>query len=787
MGTNKLPFSLRPLVLATCAAPVAIVFSLGVYAQQIEEVTVTAQKRAESAQDVPISVNAITGDQIRASGAGNLEGLSDSIPNVDIADSPGVTRVVIRGLGSGTGNAAFEQSVGMFVDGIYASRAALFQAPFLDVERVEVLKGPQGVLFGKNSIAGALSLVSNRPTESFDAEISASYDFEYGSRELTGFASGPVADGLYARVAARVSDEAGYMDNALSDEEVPATEMGVVRAMLLWEPGPDTEVLVKVESSKLNENGTNWQVFADYSEGTFPYQLKNVPGYTPPSQSLALGAASYLQSSAAGEDFIYDDTAYINEIGHLDQDADNVTLEMTHQLGEYELVYLLGYGKYDREQFSDQDFTAAGVANNLAIESFEQVSHEFRIASPQGNVLDYIAGLYFLDRTLSQDAYQDGFGSVPALSFSTDAGYEEDSTSYAAFGQVTWNIADDWRASLGLRYSKEDKDASNSRFNRVYQSEQSLAENDPYRYAVVGALLNRRDFAYHDERSEENLDPALNIQWDFNESSMAYLSWVKASKAGGFNTNETGGDLDNFSFEPESAKSIEAGIKTDFLGGRARLNTAVFRTEFDDLQVGAFDSTANGFVVKNAAKAVSQGVELEGLFALTDSVMIGGTTAYLNAEYRDFSASCPNNWVQAAKLDCYQNPNGPTGNMIQDLDGVQLDNAPKVTAALFADYSRQVMGNLLFGTRLDASYKGETSLDFSQDENLFADAYWRLNLRASLASEADTWDIALTAFNLTDEQPATFGGQEFLLPGVYWLNRARGREVELSLTYRFGQ
>ncbi len=774
-----------PAGMAACVAAVGLATATGAFAQALEEVVVTAQKRVESAQDVPISILAFSGEQLQLSGAGNLEGLSDSIPNVDIADSPGVTRVVIRGLGSGTGNAGFEQSVGMYVDGIYASRAALFQSPFLDLERIEVLKGPQGVLFGKNSIAGALSLVSNRPTDAFAAEITGSYEFEYDSKELEGFVSGPLMEGLSARLAARASEDDSYMENRFHGDGVPKTDTGVARGMLLWDAGATTEVLLKVETSSVDEDGSNWQVFADYSPGTFPYELANNPAYVPPTQILGLGAAIYQLAAGAGEDFAFNNHSWPNDREQLEQDADNVTLQVTQGLGDYEFVFLLGYGGYNRDQYNDQDFTATSVSSARQQENFDQYSYEMRFTSPQGETLEYIAGLYYLDRDFKHDLNQDGFGFNPALAFSTTGKYRETSTSYSAFTQVTWNISERWRSSAGVRYSEESKDATSTKFNRVYQSHESLAQSNPALYALLGTLINRRDFAYGDDIDESNVDPAFNLQWDFSEAGMAYLSWVKASKAGGFNTNETAGDLDNFSFEPEDATSTELGVKTNLLGGRARLNAAVFYTEFDDLQVGAFDP-ANGFVVTNAAKARSRGIEIETLFAATESITLGATGAYLKAEYREFTASCPNNKVQAAKLDCYPNPNSPTGNLVQDLKGVQLDNAPEVSATMFADYSIPVLNGLRFGSRLDASYKDETSLDFSQDENLFANDYWRFNLRLSLASMAENWTVALTAFNLTDEQPAAFGGQEFLLPGVYWQNRARGREVALSATYRFG-
>lgn len=781
MNVANCGFSVRAIALA-----IASCSSVVTYAQGLEEVIVTAQKRAESAQDVPISINALSGDQIRLTGAGNLEGLSDSLPNVDIADSPGTTRVVIRGLGSGTGNAGFEQSVGMFVDGIYASRAAIFQAPFLDLERIEVLKGPQGVLFGKNSIAGALSLISNKPGEEFEAEISGSYEFEYESHEVSGVLSGALSDSLYGRVAAKTSQDGPYLDNALLADKVPASEADVIRGVFVWDATDSSEVMLKIESGQLRERGANWQTFADYSEGTLPDLVESDPDFAPPTPVIGIGATIYSLAREAGEDFQRDDTSFINEKDRLDQETESLTLQVTHALGAHELTYLFGYGSYDRDKFGDQDFTAPTVVKTRTEDTFEQYSHEIRVASPLGERFEYVTGLYYLDRDFEVDTTQDIFGFSPLLAFTSLGEFREKSTSYSAFGQGTWNISDTWRANFGLRYSEEQKEASNARLSAVYETSDSLLEAEPGKYALIQALFNRPIFGYEEDRDEYSLDPAFSVQWDYSPSGMAYFSWTRATKAGGFNAAETSGLIEDFSYEPEKAESFEIGLKADLVDGRARLNAAIFRTEFDDLQVGAFDPTVNGFVVTNAAEAVSQGVELEGLLAISDHLTLGGNAAYLDAKYDRFTAGCPGNWVEAARLDCYQDPGSNEDRLIQDLDGVQLDNAPEVTAALFLDYSSMIGSAVVFGSRLDAYYKDDTTLDFSQDSNLKEDDFWRLNLRLSLDAADDAWTVALSVFNLSDERPATFGGQEFVTPGVYWTNRGRGREVQLSATYRFG-
>nr|WP_321440599.1 TonB-dependent receptor [uncultured Hyphomonas sp.] len=770
--TSTIALLLGGAALAGGAASAQDADSADTEVRQLDTVTVTAQKREQSAQDVPISITAVSGDQIVEAGAGNLEDLKDYLPNVEIVDAPGATRVVIRGLGSGAGNIAFEQSVGMYVDGIYASRAALFQAPFLDLERVEVLKGPQGVLFGKNSIAGALSVITNKPTSEFEAEISGSYEFEHESYEVTGILSGEIAEGLYGRIAAKTSDEGAFMDNPVVGGGVPKSNTNVVRGTLVWEADPDTELMLKAEGSRFRNDGSPWQVFADYSPGTLPYIAENDPASLPPG----LFAPVYFGSRALGEDYIFDNTSFINEEEALEQESFTTTFQAKHDFGSHELTYLFGYGEFDRSQFTDQDFSAASVLNLDRGEDFSQFSHELRLASTGGGPLEYLVGLYYLDREFTLAEYQNLLGNLPpAAAFSLSGTYTENTSSFSTFGQVTWHVNEVLRLTGGLRYSAEDKDASKENFTYEFGST-SVLKPQPTNPA-------RPNFSIDDSRSESGIDPAISVQWDFVPSAMLYASWTRASKAGGFNSQDVTGTLENFSYGEETAEAWELGVKAELLDRRLRANAAIFRTNFDDLQVGAFDPRISAFAVTNASKALSQGAELEALFAVSDSITIGSNIAYLNAEYQDFLVSCPDNPVAAARLDCFIG--GTPARPVLDLEGVALENAPEITSSSFIEFNQSIGKSLELTTKLDASFKDETTLNFSQDYNLVSDPVWTFNLRAALADTNNGWELAASAYNLTDEQPITFAGQAFSQPGVYWATRDRGREVRVSARYRF--
>lgn len=767
--------------------------------QTLEEIVVTAQKKTESLQDVPISVNAVSGDFLDNSGVANLEEMSSFVPNLDISDSPGSNSIKIRGLGTGSGTSSFEQSVGLYVDGIYAARSRQFQVPFMDVERVEVLRGPQGVLFGKNSIAGAVSVISAKPSEAFEAEISAKYEMEYGSYEAQGFVSGQLADNLYGRLAVKTTDNEGYIDNEVLNEDWPETDSDAIRATFVWDATDDTKVTFKLEQAELDEKGNHFQLI-DRDETA------------PPTAGVAgmfdLGIR-YALATTSDEDFKLDDKTYVNNQNFLSLDSENYSIQVNHSIGEYELTYIGGYSEYESSASNDADFSALEYISDDSSEDYDQVSHEIRLASPIGETFEYMLGAYYIDRELEYSRFADGsydFFDVVASDFNPGGpqnfmppaallgmgisaygdlnhtqvkAYTEEAEAWSVFFQGTWHITDNLRATLGARYSEETKEVSSSFL--IADQDTLSGINDP---AILG-LLSVFGIANHTvsdlpntKRDEENLDPAFNVQWDFSDNGMAYFNWTKATKAGGFNSSHSGQDHDFFEFEEEEAESMEVGVKLDLMEGRARLNAAYFYTEFDDLQVSYWDAVASAFRVGNAAQATSEGVEVEATLAWTEAWTVGGNFAWLNVEYDEYIGACPSN-ANEWSASCVS-----TGGANQDLSGAPLADAAEWSGSLFADYITPVGDSMMFSARVDANYKHDSS-STTLDSYLDRDAYWKYNMRLALSDLDETWTVALMGKNLTDEETFDSAGDAVTLAGVYWGNYSSPRQIELSATYRF--
>ncbi|CAA0093138.1 Ferric-pseudobactin 358 receptor [Halioglobus japonicus] len=740
-----------------------VITATPVSASQLEEVVVTAQKRVESLQDVPISVSAISGEMIRNNGMQNMEDLAVMIPNLNVSDSPGVNSIVIRGLGSGAGTISFEQSVGLYIDGIYAARAAMFQAPFLDLERVEVLRGPQGVLFGKNSIAGAVSVITAKPTDEFEAEISGTYEFEYDGNELTGLVSGPLTDNLFVRLVAKTAESGAYVDNKTTRETYPRNDAQVLRGTLVWEATDSTRVMFKAESSDYKEKGTSFQI----SDRDYAAPLPPFPGD-------ALAASLLAGMEAGGEDFTLNDHSYQNDINRLRQDASNYTWEVSQAIGEFDLTYLGSYSEYTRKGFSDMDNSVVDFLKWDTHEEFEQYTQELRVTSPLGERFDYVAGLFYVDRTLKLPENPLDV-NAPVIRSTGSIDYKEDASSWSAFAQGTWNFTESIRAISGLRYSSESKKAKASQVIYQYETDQPLT--DPFALAILQQEFDSSNYSNKGNRGESNLDPTFTLQWDVTDSAMVYFTWARASKSGGYNSSDRSGD--NFEYGDETAENFEFGLKSDLLDGAARINLAVFHTQYDDLQVSSFNGTS--FEVGNAGKATSQGVELDALYALSDQWMLGTNLAYLDATYDEFDSSCPadtNQW----RGSCVAN-NGA----FQDMSGESLEFAPQWSGTLFVEYNVPVGDVLHFSARTEAVYQDEFSVLPTLDTYLVQGDFWKYNMRVAVESSDERWLVAIAGMNLSDKHTMNFGGPTLAVPGVYYGNYEYPRRIELSASYRFGK
>lgn len=824
MTLNK---SLARFRRSALAAAVSVAATPLFAAPALEEVIVTATLRAESLQDVPVSVNAVSGDKMAEAGIAKVEDLQAYVPNLTMSETGIGTNIYIRGIGSGI-NPGFEQSVGMYFDGVSYGRAQLTRAPFLDLARVEVLRGPQNILFGKNSIAGALSLISARPGQEFEGSVSATYEPDFNEQIIDLVLSGPLTDTVGARLAIRKRDIDGHMENLTLNRDEPTRDEGTIRAIFEWDATENLVAALKLEAGKFDVNGRQIEIIND-QKSTSPTGSFNGRTYAEILDFTEIGAGPVVLASVDADSSVLNNKQDFKRSSNGDysyNDTQNITLNVDYYREGHQFTFITGLLGYDTEELCDCDFTGAQVFSVGAEENYDQFSQEFRWVSPVGETFEFIAGGFYQKSELEffdsirvdsdilpgllnaadiQEAGGRGerppfdleggplddvlFSLLPSplsgllqpllgpdglnaldLGGFGDAGdairdlgtpryFTTETELFSAFLQTTWNVTDLFRATLGLRYSRETKDGSRKLdfVNRATGERPDEGEID----TVVAKNFSAERHDLSGSRTEENISPSLNLQYDVSDDAMLYGTLSRGFKSGGYDArsnaspdkNEirplqnTGDEslvlVGSFEYEEEQATSLEIGAKTTLLDGAAELNIAAFYTEYDDLQVSIFDGTL-GFNVGNAGAATTMGIELDGRIALTENLMMTGALAFLDFEFTDYDNG-----------QCYQ---GQAPDRVTD-EGIAYCDYKGKTNQYVADYS----GNLTFvyTTMLtsDIEFRGGADFvftgDYNSSQNLDPsqeqDAYVKTNLRLGLSDVSAGWEVALLAKNLTDE------------------------------------
>ena len=721
----------------------------------LEEVIVTARKRAESLQNVPVSIIALGDEKLDDFGLQTLESVSAYVPGVTIGEAVVSTNLFVRGIGSGV-NQGFEQSVGVYVDGVYMGRGFQTRAPFLDLERIEILKGPQGTLFGKNTIAGALNIVTARPTDEFEGEVTALYEPDHGEGALTAVVSGPLSDTLSARLAGRASTFDGYMRNTLSGEKDPREDDRVVRASLRWTPTDKLEVNTKFETGSFDVDGRVSQALSLDAATLALFQ-----GFDPEADGIFNE-----RRSIGGEHPLF-----AAEFNHAD--VDNFVTTIEYSLGDHTLTSVTGYSAYDYHEVAEGDFTPLDTANQDTVQDFEQWSQEVRLASSDDRPFRYIVGLYYhkaeLDSVIRVDIDLRDLLGAPIIG-SRHNTFLHDAESFAAFFEASLDFGDRWTLNAGLRYSDEEK----SVWKRQVSAELGTDVPDPGSLLFVLGWVNH---TLEDKRSESQAAPSVSLQFDATDNVMTYVSASKGFKGGGYDEARADGNPDLFEYEEETVVSVEAGVKMTLLDGAATLNAAAFHSNFEDLQVSTFEGI--NFIVGNAAEATTQGLEIDGSWRVTDALTLAGAMTVLDAEYDSFPGGA-----------CYANQTEAEGCVggRQDLAGGKLQFAPDLSANLNAEYAT-VLGNAMqLSARIDLNYSDDILLanDNDPDPAQSQSSYVTLDARLALAGADDQWEIAVIGRNLTDKLIRSWAND---LPVVtnnnYFAHLDRPRNIAVQFRYSF--
>ena len=742
------------------------------HAAVLEEIVVTAQKREESLQDVPISITAITGDAIQSGAIQRLDALAPTVPNLHIAEAvSGSDQFFIRGVGSGV-NAGFEMAVGQVIDGFFYGRSRFARAAFLDIERIEVLKGPQGALIGKNTSAGAINITTRKPTDEFEGYISPTYEFDADDGfTIEGAVSGPFSDTLKGRLAVRYDDRDGWINNVDTGEEDQSVDDVALRGTLVWEPNDDFDAMAQY-------------MFGDYNRaGRSRQATKCDPGF--------LG---FLRASRNTEDCAADlnrNTAVTRQgagqFENFDTEFDVMTLTMNWRVGRHTITSLTGYASTDWVDVFESDLSSAEQVSADFFSDEEQFTQELRITDEAGGQFDYTAGLYYQDAEINTNF--DLHVCIPFFPVCTGPGpfpppgtrvisTRQDGETIAFFGQLTWNISEQFSTTFSARFTHEEKDATSEQFAALLYSRT--------RRRPGGAAGLGNEHLLTAGIVENNFSPGGNIQWRPNDDMMLYFSGSRGFKGGGFdhqlNARQVGAE-NGFRFAEESVTAFELGGKLTLLEGAAQLNFALFHQKFSDLQISALQPDVS-FQVGNAASATSKGVEIDGKWAATDQLTLSFSMSYLDGEYDSFTdAPCNSQQIRSADPACTR-LTPATG--VQDLSGQPLQFAPEWNFVFDAEHVWSLADNLDLTAFFRAYYVDEHFLATDLDPNVTQDDYWKIDARLAVSNAADSWELAVVGRNLTDEITAGFGNDgNGSAANSYFKMIESPRAIALQATYRF--
>ena len=700
---------------------------------ELEEIVVTAQKREQTYLDVPVSVTSISNEVLEMANAREFQDLVQVTPSLTYSESTDMrgSGVLIRGVGTTAFQSGVEPTVSTVVDGVVLGRTGNFLSDLVDIERVEVLRGPQGTLFGKNASAGVVNVITRRPTEDFEGVIRVSATDD-DQQTVEGSVSGALTDSLRGRLTGFWKDFDGYLDNRFNGDQFNGSESWGLRGKL---------------DIDLSDN-VNLLLIADYSEQDRSCCLATVRnvGQTPDLLPFLAYDLRDLELGADNNEVLISTPTYSNA------EQGGLSAELTIDLDRYTFSSITAWRKWDLEHDADVDnmsfiaptYSRLLLTGNGGTTSTEQLSQEFRITSNGWERVNFTAGLFLwrqdLDRYFERSIEICGFpGFTPGLAPETPClfpisqyGYfnaEVRSTNAAAFGQVEVDLSDRWRLIAGLRYTYDD------------------LEFDFDRPTAAIAFPSVAPFTGSGGDDDTNLSGKLALQWNVSNSAMLFGSYSRGYKSQGFDVIF---GMTPSRFEPvapELSDAFELGMKSEIWDGRARLGLTLFHTTFDDFQGQAFDAEENAFVLTTAGKVITRGVEFDLTVKPTANLLLNGGIAYTDAYYDEFdNGPCWNGQTAAQGCQTLQG-----GVRIQDLAGKDLANSPKTKLTLQARYDIPLDGPLNVFVSGAYRWQDETVSTPTQRPSLDIDSYGIMDLNVGIEADSGRWSATVFAKNLFDK------------------------------------
>ncbi|WP_246623782.1 TonB-dependent receptor [Sphingomonas colocasiae] len=697
-----------------------------------DEIVVTARKRAESVQDIPISVAALSGDALQASGITTFEGLTSATSGFTaLRNANNNLTFRVRGLGTGAGNDGYEQSVALFIDGSYAGRSPEYNQAMFDVERVEIIKGTQAALLAKNTSLGAVSLTSRKPGEDWAFNGTATYEMAFSSLKLDAGVDIPLSDTLFLRLAGQSDATRGYIRNVALGTRTPRIDALAGRAVLVWKPNADLDATLLYQQFRSDTHGVGEEVAID-SLGVAAGRaaLAGVP-FQP-----GLDYRQHVSGGSFGD--TYDRTTGHRAIGTVNYD-----------MGGYTLTSVSAYSRFQQNRQMDADAFVGMYTTQVPFNNGNrQFTQELRISSPAEDPFNFVAGLFYLnedfDLIRSVDVRPDGLPGGSTLNGENIDYFDQNTKNYAAFGQANLEIGSGLSASLGLRLNKEDRTVT---LSREIVRAGSLAFLFP---GFAPATLSR---------SATTLDGSVGLQYKPDSDKLFYISASRGTKSGGYLTQGT--NASTAAYPAERADTIEAGTKLSF--GRSHLNFSLFQTDISDLQQALF---LGGVFDTTPLDVRSRGAELDFSLRATDALRFSGSVTYSDAKIL-------------------------TG--VAPVKGSQPLNAPKWTGNADIDYSAPIGGDFSLDANLGAEFSSQrvwstftgnvcTGPNPASALVPCTDPYVRFNARLAIGPDSGRWKLSLIGRNIFDRKVVAYARVATFITGASMATLAPPRTMAIQFT-----
>ncbi len=699
---------------------------------------VTAQKKssAQEVQDTSLAITAYGGDQLEALKMRDLKSLSYSMPNValeDVGTTKGTANFAIRGLGINSSIPSIDPTVGVFVDGMYLGINAGVVFDMFDLEGIEVLRGPQGVLFGRNVTGGAVLVRTRLPGEEFAA--SAKIAVETGlNRYYSGSVSGPIVDGsLSGKLSVYMNEDEGWFDNEFGDDSHGDSRTRLIRPVLVITPDEYSEIILRFEHGDSEGDGPAAQNRGRYDRDDFKFS--------------------------------------INEKGYFDNAWNQGIMEYGRDVSllEGRITNILGFRNYGSEGVSDIDASPTTLFHAGFETRQEQVSNEFRFNGRLGEKIDLTAGLYYFDQ---QVKYQENrvVRALPSAAFAHFyGGGIQDHDTWGVFTSVDYLMSETLTLTAGWRFSKESKDAKIRTLQATIIGAQRPADVVPAGQCDV--MGGNCAFDFKDDKSWSNITPKIGATWTPTDQLQVYSFVTKGFRSGGYNLRNTAPAFAPGPFDEETQNSFEVGAKYDTADGRGRLNVAAFYNQIEDMQREVnLPSGGSGVVqiVRNTADAELMGIELEGRYAVLSNLVVNMSLGYVEGEYRE------------VKFDL--NGDGLVNGQDGELD---LPRLAPLTGSLGVIYDQNI-GDFGFATaQLSYSHRDESAYT-DNNRGTLNDANM-VDATLSLSPNSEAWTVSLYGKNLRDE--STEGGDTQLPFGALGVTTFsplnKGRVIGAEFKVRF--